>query len=140
MRVRTVLALAGTTAAAVVGAGGSALASTNGPTVSVKIKTPSKTLLNKTGVHGGHGWITKGGTPSGKCPAASAAGALNTATHGNWTGKYYSSVGGIFITSILGYKPSGHSYWEVIVNGRASDKGICDIKLKQGERLLFKVA
>jgi hypothetical protein len=109
------------------------------PSVTVQIKTMTKTLLAPKKVHGGTGWITKGGTPSGKCPAGSAAGALNAATHGRWTGKYYASVGDIFVTSILGVKPAGKDYWNVFVNGKSSSKGICDIKLRAGQRLLFKI-
>src|SRR5947209_17632181 len=55
-----------------------------GPTVKVQIKTPTKTLLGPTRVRGRTGWITKGGTPRGKCSARSAAGALNVATRGRW--------------------------------------------------------
>jgi hypothetical protein len=149
MRVRTVVALAGASAVAVAGTAGGAAAGAGtagaaaagaGPAVSVKVQTPHQTLLNATGVHGGQGWITKGGTPRGKCPAASAAGALNSATHGKWTGKYYASVPGIFVESILGHAPGKNHFWELVVNGRVAQKGICDIKLSSNERLLFKVA
>ena len=122
-----------------VAASGVAFAAGSGPAVSVQIKSQNKTQLTPTTQQGQSGWITKGGTPHGKCPGASAAGALNAATHGKWAGKYYSSVGGIFVTSILGVKPTGSDYWSVYVNGKASSKGICDIKLKSGEKLLFKV-
>lgn len=109
-----------------------------GPKVTVEVKTRTKTLLRPTAARGRTGWITKGGTPAGKCSASSAAGALYTATHGRWTGKYYSGIG-IFITSILGVKPHGSDYWAIWVNGRFSSKGICDIKLRAGERLLFQI-
>jgi hypothetical protein len=109
-----------------------------GPTVSVQVKTLTKTLLGATRVRGRTGWITKAGTPRGKCSARSAAGALNVATHGRWAGKYYSGVG-IFVTSILGVKPTGKKYWALYVNGRFSQKGICDIGLHSGQRLLFKI-
>jgi Domain of unknown function (DUF4430) len=109
-----------------------------GPTVSVQIKTLTKTLLGPTDVRGRTGWITKGGTPRGKCSAASAAGALKVATQGRWSGKYFSGVG-IFVTSILGVKPKGMSFWAVYVNGKFSSVGICGIKLRAGERLLFKI-
>jgi hypothetical protein len=109
-----------------------------GPTVTVQVKSLTKTLLRPTAVRGRTGWITKGGTPRGKCSASRAAGALDAATHGNWAGKYYSGIG-IFVSSILGTKPSGADYWAVYVNGRYSNLGICDIKLRAGERLLFKI-
>ena len=120
-------------------ASSAALAAGSGPAVTVQIKSLTKTLLKPTSEHGETGWITKGGTPTGKCPGASAAGALDAATHGKWAGKYYASVGGIFVTSILGVKPTGSDYWSIYVNGKSASLGICAIKLHSGEKLLFKV-
>jgi hypothetical protein len=138
MQVKRTLALSGATLAAVLALVPGAVAAA-GPTVTVQIKTKTKTLLRPTAEHGEKGSITKGGTPAGKCPGNSAAGALDAATHGKWTGKYYASVGGIFITSIDGVKPTGADYWSVFVNGKSSSIGICSIKLHTGEKLLFKV-
>ena len=90
-------------------------------------------------MQGEKGWITKGKTPRGKCPGASAAGALDAATHGRWTGKYFASVHAIFITSILGVKPKSPDFWGVYVNGKASSVGACAVKLHPGEKLLFKI-
>jgi Domain of unknown function (DUF4430) len=116
-------------------------AAATGPVVTVQVKTLTKTLLKPTKARGSKGWITKGHTPPGKCSASSAAGALNNATHGRWSATYYASVGGIFIDSILGVKPpSKNDYWEILVNGHVATVGACQIKLKPGERLLFKVA
>ena len=139
MHRKTLVALLGAIVMAVA-ASGVALAAGSGPAVTVQIKSLNKTLLKPTTAHGENGSITKGGTPHGKCPGASAAGALDAATHGKWTGKYYSSVGGIFVTSILGVKPSSsNDYWSVYVNGKAASAGICSIKLHSGEKLLFKL-
>jgi hypothetical protein len=137
MHRKTFVALVGAIVMALA-ASGAALAAGSGPAVTVQIKSLTKTLLKPTTEHGESGSITKGGTPKGKCPGASAAGALDAATHGKWTGKYYSSVPGIFVTSILGVKPTGNDYWNIYVNGKSSSKGVCDIKLKSGEKLLFK--
>jgi len=138
MHHKTLVALLGAIVMAVA-ASGVALAAGSGPAVTVQIKSLNKTLLKPTTEHGQTGWITKGGTPKGKCPGASAAGALNAATHGKWAGKYYSSVPGIFVTSILGVKPTGSDYWSVLVNGKSASVGICAIKLHSGEKLLLKV-
>ena|SRR5437588_7476711 len=119
--------------------GASAQPAPAGPKVVVEVKTQSKTLLQPTKTRGEKGWITKGGTPKGKCPGNSAAGALDSATNGRWTGKYYASVQGIFITSILGVKPHGKHYWGFFVNGKASNTGICGVKLARGQHLLFKI-
>jgi hypothetical protein len=108
-----------------------------GPAVTVQIKTLTKTLAEKV-VHGERGWITKGGTPRGKCSANSAAGALDAATHGRWAGGYFKGLG-IFVTSILGVKPKKPDYWGFYVNGKASNFGVCQVKLHAGERFLFKI-
>jgi hypothetical protein len=140
MKRKTIAALVGALVVALA-ACSVALAAGTGPSVTVQIKSSTKTLLKPTAVHGEKASVTKGGTPKGKCPGNSAAGALDAATHGKWTGKYYASVPGIFVTSILGVKPSGSSsFWELVVNGKPASKGICDVKLRAGEKLLFKIA
>lgn len=111
-----------------------------GPKVTVTVKGKSKVLLATKTVQPGSGWITKGGVPSGKCPADSAQGALNVATHGSWKGKWYSSYNEYYITEILGDSETGKKYyWALFVNGKTASKGACDINLKSGDRLLFKV-
>ncbi len=140
MNRKTLAALVGAVVMALAASGVAVAAAGSGPAVSVSVKSLSKTLLGPTSVHGEKGWITKGGTPHGKCSGTSAAGALDAATHGKWTGKYFASVGGIFVTSILGVKPSGNDFWEVVVNGKPASAGICAVKLRAGQRLLFKIA
>jgi hypothetical protein len=138
MNRKTLVALIGAIVMAVA-ASGVALAASSGPAVTVQIKSLTKTLLKPTSVHGEKGWITQGGTPHGKCAGTTAAGALDAATHGKWTGKYYASVSGIFVTSVDGVKPTGSDYWAIYVNGKSAISGICAIKLKAGEKLLFKI-
>jgi len=113
-----------------------------GNQVSVRIEGRSHTLLDTTVVHTHAGSITKGGAPAGNCPATSAAGALDVATHGRWGGKYYSSTmpAGIFITSIFGARPpTVNDYWTVFVDNRTAASGICALKLHRNEQLLFAV-
>lgn len=127
-------------ATAQVAMGASALASAAAPKVTVTVQGRSKTLLASKTVQPGSGWITRGGAPSGKCPVDSAQGALNIATHGSWKGKWYSSYNEYLITGILGESETGKKYyWGLYVNGKSAAKGACDIKLKSGEKLLFKV-
>ena len=121
MHRKTVIALLGAIVMAVAGSG-VALASTSAPSVTVQVKNGTKTLTNSV-VHGEKGWVTKGGTPKGKCPGSSAAGALDAATHGKWTGKYYASVGGIFVTSIDGVKPKGPDYWSALRERQVVEPG-----------------
>lgn len=111
-----------------------------GPKVTVAVQGKTKALLATRTVQAPSGWITRGGAASGKCPADSAQGALNVATHGNWKGKWYSSYNEYYITGILGdTETSKKYYWGLYVNGKLASKGACEIKLKSGEKLLFKV-
>ena len=110
------------------------------PKVSITIQGRTKTLLATKTVQTKSGWITRDGAPSGRCSAESAQGALNLATHGDWKGKWYSSYHEYFITGILGDNETTKKYyWAFYVNGKASSKGACDVMLKAGDRLLFKV-
>jgi Domain of unknown function (DUF4430) len=137
MHLKTLVALVGAIAMAFT-VSGAALAAGSGPAVTVQIKSLTKTLRTAV-VHGEKGSITKGGTPKGKCPGSSAAGALDAATHGKWKGKYYASVGGVFVTSILGVTPKNPDYWGFFVNGKSSNKGVCAVSLRRGEKLVFKI-
>jgi len=111
-----------------------------GPKVSITIQGKTKKLLATETVQGRAGSITRGGAPAGKCPADSAQGALNVATHGHWKGKWYASYSEYFITGILGDNETTKKYyWGLYVNGKLASKGACQIKLKSGDRLLFKV-
>ena len=117
-----------------------AAAAAAAPKVSITIKGKTRTLLATESVQVKSGWITRGGAPVGKCPVDSAQGALNLATHGHWRGKWYASYHEYFITGILGdNETSKKDYWALYVNGKSSSKGACDVKLKAGEKLLFKV-
>jgi hypothetical protein len=117
----------------------SALAGSGAPaTVTVRIEGLSKQLLSATKVATHTGSITKNGTPKGSCPATSAAGALDLATHHNWSGKYDKSFG-LEVISILGeaHSFSSKDFWEIFVNNVAAESGACELKLHSGERLLF---
>ena len=108
--------------------------------VTVTVKGKSKLLLPARTVQLKPGWITRGGAPTGKCPATSAQGALNIATHGRWKGSWYSSYHEYFITGILGdNETSKKDYWGLYVNGKIASKGACDITLKTGDKVVFKV-
>lgn len=141
MHVRRTFALGGATVALafVLGFSTASLAAgTSGTTVSVRIEGKNRTLLPATVVHTHSGSITRGGTPKGVCPATSAAGALDVATHHKWNGSYGSF--GLSVTQILGethpLSPPRY-YWSIWVNNRFAPAGICGLKLHAGEQLLF---
>jgi hypothetical protein len=108
-------------------------------TVTVRVEGLTKTLLAPTKVTTHTGSITKGGTPAGVCPATTAAGALDVATHHNWTGSYDSKYEDLELIGILGesHPFTSKDYWDVFVGNVAAAGGICDLTLHQGEQLLF---
>ncbi len=111
-----------------------------GPRVTITVRGRQGTLLATRPVRGRSGWITRGGAPKGKCPADSVQGALNVATRGHWKGTWYASYHEYYITSILGdSETTKKAYWGLYVNGKLASKGACDIPLRAGDRLLFKV-
>ena len=116
-----------------------AVAAASAPKVTIRIEGGKRTLLATTTVQApSSGSITKNGAPKGKCPADSAAGVLNVATKGNWSGSWSSKYGDYLITKILGDTESGtKSYWEILVDNVAASTGACEIKLHPGDRLLF---
>lgn len=136
------LAAASTTALAAAGRHATP-ATAGGPKITVRIEGGTKTLLPATTIRvPSAGSITKDGAPSGACPAASATGALQVATKGNWSGTYSTQYGDYEITKILGdLAPATATtpYWEILVNDVASPEGACATKLRAGDRLLFAV-
>jgi hypothetical protein len=136
MHRRPILALGGAIIALALSTSGAALAA-GGPTVTVRVEGKTRTLLAPTTVTTHAGFITKGG---GVCSKTSAAGALNAATHGNWTGKFYSSFKDYLINSILGETQSGKKYfWGFYKNNRFASLGVCQTTLHQGDQLLLAV-
>lgn len=109
------------------------------PSVSWRVEGVHSTLLATRQVSPpASGSITKGGAPQGACPADSAAGALNRATHGRWNGTYSKGLG-ILVTRILGETnlfAKGH-WWELFVNDRSASVGICSLHVRAGDQLLF---
>lgn len=112
-----------------------------GTTVTVRVEGAKRTLLAQKAVHTHTGSITKGGAPKGSCPATDAVGALQLATTGHWGGTYSSGLG-IELTSIFGehYSFSSSHFWGVWLNNKFASFGICQLKLKRGDTLLFAPA
>jgi uncharacterized protein DUF4430 len=135
---RRVLALGAALAAFLVPLTGVAAAG-SGPGVTVRVEGLAHTLLAPTTVRVKSGWLTRFGAPRGQCPATSANGALDVATHHKWRGKWSTSYDEYEITSILGESHSFTSryYWEIFVNDVAASKGACEIASHSGEQLLF---
>jgi hypothetical protein len=130
----TVLALGGAlTIAAGMTASGAAAA--GGPSVTVRIEGKKKTLLTATKVTPRSGTVKISGKT---CPAGTGAGAVALATHGAWSGKWFSF--GLQVEKILGETndfTTTKTYWELFVDNVASQTGICNVKPHRGEQILF---
>lgn len=144
MQIRRMFALSGAVAvlglASAAAGASTAAASAAGTTVSVRVEGISHTLLRARPVAvGAGGFITRGGTPRGQCPASSAAGALGAATHGRWSGTWQAKYAALSVESVLGERHtlSSRDYWSIWVNGRYAPAGICGLALHRGEQLLF---
>ena len=113
----------------------SAAAAAKPPTVLVRVEGAGATLLPQTVVQTTDAHAVRGHT----CPGSSAAGALNIATHGKWTGKFETGSGfaDFFITGVLGEQPTGNNFWTLWVNGRSSSTGACATPLHTGDHELW---
>ena len=109
--------------------------------LTVRVEGKTKTLLKPTTVHLHSGWITKDGVKKGLCSARSAVGALDTATHHRWSGKFYSSFSDYLVEGILGerYGTKATSFWGFFVNGVFSQSGVCAYKPHARDQILFAV-
>jgi hypothetical protein len=138
MNHRKVLALAAATVAAALAPSAAALAA-GAPKVTVRIEGKTRTLLGTKLVQTHTGSITKGGAPKGACPATSAAGALDVATHHSWGAKFDTSFNDYELTSVLGetWSFTSPNFWSEWINNRFASTGICGSKLHAGDRVLF---
>jgi hypothetical protein len=102
----------------------------------LRIEGKKKTLLVTTAVGMRGPEINKGGH---SCAGSTAAGALSRATHGRWSGKWYSGLG-IEVFTILGETDqysTTHTYWELFVGNVSATMGLCSLNLHPGEQLLL---
>ena len=113
----------GTTAAASIAAIAAVAAvpagAASAPDAYVRIEGARATLVGQTLVRTQSGDRVK----SNPCSETSAAGALDDATHGKWSGSYSTKFGDYLVSSIDGETPTGNNFWTLFVNGRASSTG-----------------
>ncbi|HZV73737.1 MAG TPA: hypothetical protein VFF79_08485 [Conexibacter sp.] len=104
--------------------------------VTVRAEAPGKTLVEAT-LTTTRAQVVKDGNAAHACTGTSAAGALEQATAGRWTGSWFDSLG-YAVNSIGGVKaPADFSaYWALWINGRVSSKGVCGAELQTGDEVL----
>lgn len=101
-----------------------------------------KRLLDRT--------VTLTGRPvsrdGGSCSGNTAAGALQLATKGDWSGTWNTEYADYEVTTIDGLKlafnskSSANWYWSFDIGGKEASAGVCDVKPKNGQRIVFKPA
>ncbi len=85
----------------------------------------------------------KEGNPEGSCAGTSAAGALQLATGGNWSGPWSSKYNQYEIFTIEGEThlfeegSKANYYWSFWLNDKESTEGACETELEAGDRVLF---
>jgi hypothetical protein len=106
--------------------------------VTVRVEGVSETILAPT-------QLTTTTTPvvngsEGSCSGTSAIGALQDATGGGWTGRWYGEESGYFVQSIEGQGElvgAAKYYWSFWVNDVYQETGACEVQLAAGDRVLF---
>ncbi len=102
--------------------------------VTVRVEGASATLLPQTQVSTTTA-KTLGGHP---CGGSTAAAALDNATGGQWSGKWFSSFDDFQVFTILGETPAGaNDYWTLWIDGRSSSTGACATTLHAGDHELW---
>jgi hypothetical protein len=115
--------------------------------VTVRVEGGAQTLLPSTQVTTNTTPVVKDGKPEDACPGTNAIGALELATAGNWSGRWFGGktenekfIGlGYSWETILGeaHTFGSGAFWEFWLNHREATQGICEAELETGAELLF---
>ncbi len=116
-------------------------------TVTVEVEGLNETKVPPTQVTTTTTPIVKDGNSEHACPGTNAAGALQVATAGNWNGTWYGGevkegkfTGlGYSVEEINGesYPFSGSTFWDLWINDKASEEGVCDAEMNPGDHVLL---
>lgn len=107
-------------------------------TVTVRVEGPTETLVPLTQLTTTTTPVVKDGKPADSCTGTSAAGALQLATGGNWSGEWFSGLG-YSVETIEGqsYPFTQPYYWSFWLDDKPSTVGICEVELNPGDSVLF---
>jgi hypothetical protein len=110
-------------------------------TVTVRVEGRDATLLPATVVTTNAAAVDKDGDPTHACAGESAAGALEQATGGRWSGQWFSGLG-YSVETLLGEAHAfpDPEFWSLARSNVETTTGICDTTLQNGDEVLFFVA
>jgi hypothetical protein len=110
--------------------------------VTVRVEGAEETLVAPTEVTTTTAPVVKDGNPADSCQGTSAAGALELATAGNWSGSWFSGLG-YSVETIAGEShlfeagaPANY-FWSFWLDNKPASTGICEAELQPGDSLLF---
>jgi hypothetical protein len=106
-------------------------------TVTVRVEGDSATLVPRTTLATTTTPVNKDGTNS--CDGTSAAGALEQATSGDWSGNWFGAGVGYSVETIKGESHAFGSgaYWAFFVNDEFASNGVCYVEPQTGDSLLL---
>jgi hypothetical protein len=105
--------------------------------VQVRVEGATSTLLPRTAVTTTTAPVNKDGQAGHDCSGTSAAGALERATAGNWTGTWSSMFSQYSVDTVMGASPGTNQYWAFWLNYEYSNAGICGAELQAGDDVLL---
>jgi len=107
--------------------------------VHVRAEGLTATALPRTAVTTTTAAVNKDGQAGHSCSGTSAAGALERATGGNWTGTWFDGLG-YAVEGVRGVRVDPMSqYWAFWINYQYSTKGVCGAELQPGDDVLLYV-
>jgi hypothetical protein len=110
--------------------------------VVVRVEGTTATLIPPTEVTTTTSSVVKDGNPAHSCLGTSAAGALQLATSGNWSGTWFSGLG-YSVETIAGEShlfeegAATNYFWAFWLNNKPATAGVCETELSSGESILF---
>jgi hypothetical protein len=110
--------------------------------VRLRVEGVSQTLVPRTALRTDTRMVNKDGVAGHDCSGTSAAGALEIATAGNWTGTFFGPGLGYSVERILAESHvfPAPDFFELWINNRSQSVGICSAELQEGDDVLLFVA
>lgn len=112
-----------------------------GASVSVRAESGDASALLSANVTPTNGQVSGDGGASSCGGSNTAAGALNAATGGNWSGKPFTGINDFQVGRITSVdyttEMTAPYYWSFNVNDVAASTGICGTSVGDGDRILF---
>jgi hypothetical protein len=116
----------------------SAVAAGAPASVTVRVEGLTETKVLPTLVTTTAAPVIKDGNSADSCPGTSAAGALELATKGAWSGKWFSGLGySVETIESESYPFTQPYFWTFWLNHKSQEVGVCGVELESGDEVLL---